>query len=138
LGYTLSFSDELVSKFKGENIVTQISFLNANTQKVTSGGTVISGSWGAGEWINFDWPTADGQIPFFTKSAVFIGEGQNTKVTTRHIHSPLEVDHVFSNKYFKYCHYTYDCRTNHFLTEFYVQYGLVRKVHAYNHCNGRC
>jgi len=135
-GYTLSFSDELVSKFEGQNISTQINFLNVNTEKATQKRLTINGSWGSGDWIDLPWWAEYEALN--TKSAVFIGDGRSTKVTTYHSHSPTSSPHVFNNKYFKNCHHTYDCRSNHTLTAYKVQYGMVKKIHIYTHCGGRC
>ncbi len=132
-GFNIKFSNELVSKFEGKNIITQIKLLKAKPQQ-----PLAKRNYNGGDYIDIGWYFGNEYDAMHVKSAVYRGGGKSTKVSTYHTHPNQYTSHLFSNKYFKYCHYTYDCRAGYYLDGALCVYGLVTDVDWYTHCNGRC
>ena len=138
---TVEFDDEIVSYLEGKNILTEIVFTNVEllapviegvNEHLEERGEWTSGNgyWGPG---NFYWF----HHSHWAKAAVYRGIGVSTKVTTYHIHGD-GIERVLSNKYFKWCHHTYDCYANHYISRGFIHYGCVKNFTLSSNCYRRC
>ena len=143
--YTIEFDESLRNKFKEENILTEIVFTDTSLATRKKG----KGEEEYPDALNKDWtgqgPFGPGNFYWFNppsnswvKAAIYRSNGTSTKVWTYHVHCKNCNEHLLSTKYFSWCHHTWNCNSNHYITRGRIAYGLVTSFTLSSNCYRRC